>query len=341
MRFHLTTDPGLESLAAEEAAELAPGAAIAPRPDGRRGRVRVDLPDRTGAGPLLAMRTIHHVIELRAEAEVDSLDDVRRVASAVEIPEVAGATTFRVTTERHGAHPFHGFEVQQAAGGALVRRYGTRVDLERPALVVRCDLDGGHLALGIERTPVSLARRLLRPHALRSALKPTIAAGMLRLAGAQRGAGRLVDPLCGSGTIPIEARAVNPRLDVTGSDWDEPTVAVARETARANGLEIDFRVADARDLGAIEPGAYDWIVTDPPYGLRQARRTSLTRLYARLLGSFEAALAPGGRVALVAVKHRVVRAALERTGLAIADERVLVTGGVEPHVFVLERRGTI
>ena len=112
---------------------------------------------------------------------------------------------------------------------------------------------------------------------------------------------------------------------------------LARETARDNGVELELRVADARDLGSTFPGAFDWIVTDPPYGLRQARRTSLTRLYVRLLDSFAAAVAPGGRIALVAVKHRVVRAALERTALSIVDERTLETGGIEPRIFVFER----
>jgi putative N6-adenine-specific DNA methylase/tRNA (guanine6-N2)-methyltransferase len=211
------------------------------------------------------------------------------------------------------------------------------VDLEGFEVNVRADLYGTRLVAGIQRTRDSLGNRVRRGKALRSSLRPTVAAAMLRLAGAHRGPGRLADPLCGAAVIPVEAARVNPELEIEASDWDAPTVEVARATLRNHGLEIPVRVLDARALGASCGTPFDYIVTDPPYGMRQAKRARLTAFYRELLESFTGALAPAGRIVVIVVKHRVFEAALERTGLRVAHRRPVVCGSIRPRIFVLER----
>ena len=82
---------------------------------------------------------------------------------------------------------------------------------------------------------------------------------------------------------------------------------------------------------------FDYVVTDPPYGMRQARRVDLARLYTEWLQSFERVLAPAGRIALIVVKHRTLRRALQSTSLQVAHERRIGRGGFEPWMFVFER----
>jgi len=318
MRFLLTTDRGIEDVAADEIAEARPDATVQVDPYGSGGLVRVDLacPD-----DLLRLATVHHVLELRHEGRATNLDEIRTAASVAALPELEAAASFRVTTERVGEHAFTTIDVQRAAGGVLHGRYGTPVDLERPGVEVHVDVHGRHVAIGLRLTARPLDARIRRSRPLRSALKPTVAAAMLRLVGAHRGAGRLIDPMCGAGTIPIEARRANPRLDVSAADWDAETVQVAREAASEHGVELEVLLADARSLGETRPAAFDYIVTDPPYGVRQARRTSMSRLYGALLASFERALAPTGKLALLVVKRRTFLGALERTSLRVIDSR--------------------
>jgi len=130
---------------------------------------------------------------------------------------------------------------------------------------------------------------------------------------------------------------MNPRLEVLAADWDSATVEVAREAAAEHGVELEVLLADARALGESHPGRFDYIVTDPPYGVRQARRTSMTRLYASLLPSFERALAPKGTLALLVLKEGAFLAALGRTGLRVAERRRVDLGGLQPLIFVLRR----
>ena len=150
----------------------------------------------------------------------------------------------------------------------------------------------------------------------------------------------MIDPMCGTGTIPIEARGINPRLEVRASDWDDETVEVARDTIGNHELDIPVERFDARGLGEAHPGCFDYIVTDPPYGVRQARRTSMVHLYDSILPSFERALKPSGSIGLVVLKYRAFLSALERTRLEITHERLVDLGGLHPRIFVLKLMGS-
>jgi putative N6-adenine-specific DNA methylase/tRNA (guanine6-N2)-methyltransferase len=328
--YLLITDPGLEQIAAEEVAERLPGAAAEIKPYALPGHVRVEA---SAIEPLLELRTIHHVIELRGESEIERPDDVAGALADVEFPELENAASFRVTSKLRGDHPLGKQELQRAAGAALFGRHRTPVDLENFELNIRVDLYGNRLVAGIQRTTDSLGNRIKRARPLRSALKPTIAAAMLRLAGAHKSKGRLIDPMCGSGTIPIEAARINPRLDIQANDWDEQTVEVARETVAGHGLDIDFHVADARALGEMHPRSFDFIVTNPPYGVRQAKRTSIARLYRSLLPSFAAAIKRSGRIVLIVVKYRAFLAALESADLHIENELIVDLGGIDARIY--------
>ena len=332
MRYLLTTDPGIESIVIDELRERGLGEEVCPRPYDAQGQIRVVTDAVEG---LRQLKTIHEIIEIRHEARAVGLDEIEAGLADVEFPELDAADSFRVTTERTGNHEFRSTDVQRVAGAAVFRRYGTRVDLERFDVNLRVDLYGDHLVAGIERTRGSLGNRIRRSKALRSSLKPTVAVAMLRLVGAHRGAGLLVDPMCGTGTIPIEARGINPALEVRASDWDDETVEVARDTIANHALEIPVERLDARNLGEAHPGSFDYIVSDPPYGVRQARRTSMVHLYESILPSFERALKPAGSIALVVVKYRSFLKALESTGLEITHERQIDLGGLRPRILVL------
>jgi putative N6-adenine-specific DNA methylase/tRNA (guanine6-N2)-methyltransferase len=334
-RHLLIVDPGLEDVAAEEVRDAIPGAVASEKPYGLPGHVAVDA---AGGADLRTLATVHHLIAVAHEGTARSLDDVRAAVAATDFPTLEHARSFRVTSALEGEQPFDRRELAGAAGAALVNRYGTAVDLEGFEVNVRADLFGERLVLGVQLTRESLGNRIRRAKSLRSALKPTIAAALVRMAGAHRGTGRLIDPLCGTGTIPIEAARANPALEILASDWDAPTVDVAQETFGNHGLAVPVAQCDARDLAAVHDAPFDYIVTDPPYGVRQAKRIRLGRLYGPLLQSFERVLADGGRVVVVVVKRHAFLEAVGTTGLEVVAERVVDAGGLPLAVYSLERR---
>jgi 23S rRNA G2445 N2-methylase RlmL len=334
MRFLLSTDPGIEDVARDEVLEGGSGAEARAASFGFPGQLCVEI---AAVDDLLDLTTVHHVTEIRGEADAETLADIERVVAGIELPELTDADSFRVTSTHSGEHEFTRMDIQRVAGAAIQRRYGTRVDLEGFEVNVRVDLYGRHLVAGVQRTRTSLGNRIKRARALRTSLKPTIAAAMVRIAGAHRGVGRLIDPLCGTGTIAIEAKQINPGLVVRASDWDNETVETARATVANHGLDIEVRLCDARSLCNSYREPFDFIVTDPPYGVRLGKRSNISVLYTALLQSFEAALAVSGRIVLVVLKLHAFRTALGRTGLSIVHQRLIESGGLHPRIFVLER----
>ena len=66
----------------------------------------------------------------------------------------------------------------------------------------------------------------------------------------------------GSGCIAIALKKAHPEWQVTGMDISEEAIKVARENARRNKVEVDFRVADIFSDGI---GDFDIVVSNPPY----------------------------------------------------------------------------
>jgi 23S rRNA G2445 N2-methylase RlmL len=188
------------------------------------------------------------------------------------------------------------------------RRRGARlhVDPDRAAVrwVARLD-DRGDVVVSIDLGGGSLSQRGWRREAGDAPLREHLAAVLLMLARFDPRRDVLVDPMCGSGTIPIEAvhaARATPRkvtalaalgLDrpaeplfadakpiVIGCDHDLTVLAAARDNAKAAGVTADVtwqradiatltpeRIAEiVRERGG-EPGP-GLLLSNPPYGER-------------------------------------------------------------------------
>lgn len=168
----------------------------------------------------------------------------------------------------------------------------------------------------------SLHRRGWRARIGEAPLKETLAAAILRMSGWDR-TSPLSDPMCGSGTLPIEAdlwaRKVAPGLlrDRFGFErWPSHTRQEAtrmrelREAARARvlpegpfveGSDVDPAVLAhakangkaagsravfrVRPLAAFKPSPGTWVVTNPPYGERLELEVPTWQELGRVFGS--------------------------------------------------------
>jgi putative N6-adenine-specific DNA methylase len=164
-----------------------------------------------------------------------------------------------------------------------------------------------------------LHRRGYRLAGGKAPLRETLAAAMLAATGWGASV-PLVDPMCGSGTIPIEAallaRRIPPGLErefaferwpeydamiweellaasrarilpraegvIVGSDRDAGAVAAASANAARAGVASDIEWRQTA-ISAVEPPATPgWIISNPPYGVRVGERQRLRNLYAQL-----------------------------------------------------------
>ncbi|NOZ82629.1 MAG: methyltransferase domain-containing protein, partial [Euryarchaeota archaeon] len=222
-------------------------------------------------------------------------------------------------------------------GQAVIDRYrrerGTRlrVDLSEPEVVVRVELRGRELMVGIDTTGRSLHRRGYRAYLHPAPLKPTAAHALLRIAG-WRHEEALIDPFCGSGTVCIEAvrwawRMPNllrrrslrlwrlgflpleelerladeaeagmrrVELEVRGCDISPKHLQGAKQNASLAGVEggLEFFQCDATELSYSQ----DVVVANLPYGLRMGSPRKVAKVYER----FERALSSGSwRIAVL------------------------------------------
>ncbi|SDP75162.1 bifunctional 23S rRNA (guanine(2069)-N(7))-methyltransferase RlmK/23S rRNA (guanine(2445)-N(2))-methyltransferase RlmL [Desulforhopalus singaporensis] len=79
------------------------------------------------------------------------------------------------------------------------------VQVEQPGLHFHLHLDGSEAILYVDFSGESLHRRGYRAQGTLAPLKETLAAAIVALSGWDRRSGVLVDPMCGSGTLLIEA----------------------------------------------------------------------------------------------------------------------------------------
>jgi len=165
-------------------------------------------------------------------------------------------------------------------------------------------------------------------------LRETLAAGLLMAAGWD-GASPLLDPFCGSGTIPIEAALLSRKIApgrlrrFAFMDWPgfDPTQwqalltladqavldgapvlqasdrdAGAIESARANAARagvLDAIEFTQQAVSAIQPPRQPgWVVTNPPYGVRVRSAHDLRNLYDQL-GNILRLQCPGWHVAIL------------------------------------------
>ena len=71
----------------------------------------------------------------------------------------------------------------------------------------------------------------------------------------------VLDVGTGSGCIAIALKKAHPEWQVTGIDISTEAIEIAKENAKRNGVEVDFKVADIFDFN----GDFDIVVSNPPY----------------------------------------------------------------------------
>lgn len=342
MKIVLSCPPGIEDIVELELRELFGPIPVTQRPNGVQGRVLADVPD-DALPKVLAMKSIHHVTKHLASFEVgpskDSLEVIYREIKGVDFsPHLPREASFRVTTERIGVHEFTSIDVQRAAGQAIVDKYGNKVDLKHFDVEVRVDVVGNWCLVGISVTKESLHKRKYRVFEHPAALRPTIAYAMVRLAEPRPG-DLFLDPMCGGGTILIEAaHFMGDKLRLYGFDINGRFVKGARANAEAAGVAhlITFAKGDCRKLSELVSGV-NRLVTNPPYGVRMEPRGGVRRLYRAFASEAYRAMEQSGRLVVITLKSGTMRKALLDAGFTITHARSVLHGDIRARILVAEK----
>lgn len=134
-------------------------------------------------------------------------------------------------------------------------------DLRHPRHRFLLVIDEGACYFGrlAEANATDWTPRIHKPFMFTASLDPKLARAAVNIVASEGQA--IVDPCCGSGTIPIEAESIGIRA--AGFDLDSGMPRRARRNARSMGVRPLLGVADACVLA----GRFDAVVTNLPYGM--------------------------------------------------------------------------
>ena len=192
-----------------------------------------------------------------------------------------------------------------------------------PRYTVEVALHNNIATLTIDTSGLGLHKRGYRTHAVGAPIKETLAAALIALSKWYPDT-PLIDPFCGSGTIPIEAALLglnmapgsrrafvseqwpvipeelwrqarqeaqemvrlDRKLEIVGADVDPKAVQAATHNARAAGVGGHTRF-EVRPLAACGSTAqYGKIICNPPYGERLGEREQVEKLYQEMGSTF-------------------------------------------------------
>lgn len=295
MSWYATIQPGLEPALVDELGELGFVPKECP------GGVRFEADANTGAALTWTLRTPSSLLCELIEAPCRSSDELVGLIRKVRWKDWILPTAevgIEVTTKGSRLH-FKESIVRTVRGVLGECMKGPRIpDLEKRArqkqsLHVRFVDD--RVTLSLDAGGELLHFRGWRQSPTAAPLRENLAAALLRLAN-WTGTEPLVDPFCGSGTIPIEAallamgrssfgrrhfaceewpcvkaRPANPkkaRLQamIVGADRDPRAIVASAENAARAGVNVRWQEVDLADIQA--PVATGLVLTNPPYGHR-------------------------------------------------------------------------
>jgi len=229
--------------------------------------------------------------------------------------------SIRVTC--HKSKLYHSDHIARTVSTALEQRLGKPSpklkddeDSDQPPQLVVVRLSEDKCTVSVDSTGTLLHKRGYRQAVAKAPLRETLAAALLMASGWDK-VSPLLDPFCGSGTIPIEAAlialGIPPGIDrrfafmdwpgfddslwqdttvswqkaagkpplILASDRDAGAIKMAQANAERAGVadSIEFKCQAVSSI--TPPSQPGWIVTNPPYGPRLSEGKDLRNLYAQ------------------------------------------------------------
>ena len=260
--------------------------------------------------------------------------------------------------------------IKKAAADNLAQAYGVNTLPETGGLYqLEFMILKDNCTLMLDTTGQGLHKRGYRANAMEAPLRETLAAAMVILSG-YRGRDMLLDPFCGSGTIPIEAAMIaknrapgllrhfsaeqfpyipkklwlaakeelrakefERRYPIIGADIDPAAVRLAQDNARKAGVD-DTITFSQKDVSKHSFDVdYGKLVTNPPYGERMLEQEEAA-VVTKKLGDMYRSL-PKTWSGYVISSHEGFEAAF---GRGADKKRKLYNGRLKCELFMFDKK---
>jgi putative N6-adenine-specific DNA methylase len=362
--------PGVEAVLAREAAALPGARDVKAVPGGVELRGPLELVYRAN----LCLRTATRVLVRVGEVEAREFAQLRhRVAGLGWEHFVDGTRPVHVSAAQSGSRLYHTGALAENLEAALGDRLKTKIvdaadEAEAHAQKILLRGVRDRWTLSVDSSGELLHKRGWREETAHAPLRETLAAALLLLAEWDPGT-PLVDPMCGAGTLPLEAATLALRsapglmrrfafqswpgyapatwekltaearaqqlpaapARIVGSDRSPAAIAAASRNAARAGLtrEVTLLQAELEELSP--PPGHGLVIMNPPYGRRVGDPRQLRKLYANIGRVLRARFA-GWRAAILVADARLI----EAVGGKMKKEHALVNGGLRVRLMELQ-----
>jgi putative N6-adenine-specific DNA methylase len=307
-QFHAKTLKGLENILADELREIG-ASEVTPVNRGVNFSGSVSILYKANLYLRTALRILLPVLKFKASNEEQVYRNIMRMdwsqymsyKSSFSIDVVSFSNTFR------NSHYLE-LKVKDAIVDQFRNKTSLRpsVDKKNAEIRINIHVQETFFTVSLDSSGESLHKRGYKKENHTASLSEVLAAGMILLTG-WKGEGPLVNPMCGSGTIAIEAAMIamgiypgitgrsyafqnwpdydsllferilenmpdikKQKLEVIASDIDPEAIRISKTNARQLGLEkeIKFQVGDFLKSPQLDKEAM--LLMNPPYGERLA-----------------------------------------------------------------------
>lgn len=318
---------GLEAVLKQEITEL--GYDVSNVEDGRVTFIGDDeAVARSNIGLRTAERILIKVGSFRAETFDELFENTKNIPWEEYIPSdgkfwVAKAASIK-------SRLFSPSDIQSIMKKAMVERLKQVYHVswfreEEKSFPIRVFLMKDNVTVGLDTTGESLHKRGYRKYKAKAPIAENLAAALIMLTP-WRDDRILVDPFCGSGTIPIEAALMAANIapgmkrgftalawehligrkiwddcyeeareqadmsvsvNIQGFDNDPEMIKIAMQNARLAGVDKMIHFAERDVKNLTHDGKYGFIITNPPYGERLEEKAKIPPLYRKLGEGFK------------------------------------------------------
>ncbi len=254
-----------------------------------------------------AIRILKPIKHFKARSAEDVYDEVQKIKwdDILDVKKTFSVDSV-VYSEEFRNSRFVTYKVKDAIVDWFRDKQGTRpnISVSNPDIRLNIHIAEDNATLSLDSSGESLHRRGYRQEQVEAPLNEVLAAGMILMTG-WKGECDLIDPMCGSGTIAIEAaliaRNISPGVfrkefafekwndfdqelfdmiynddsqerefehHIYGYDIDMKAVNTACLNVRAAGMTKDITIAQQDFKDFTQPAEKSIIVMNPPYGER-------------------------------------------------------------------------
>jgi len=314
-----------------------------------------------------SVRTALSVLMPIADFRIRSKEDLYKGGSKIEWDRFMDIDdTFSIVPVINSPHFGHtgyaGLIIKDAIADYFRNKTGRRpsVDTTNPRVLINLHISNDNVTISLDSSSVPLYKRGYRQEQTVAPLNEVLAAGILLLSG-WNVSSTLTDPMCGSGTIPIEAGLIASKIPpgkfrqffgfqkwkdfdedlfekikiecnsqiglspvkIFGSDISEETLKFAKANVARAGLSdvITLEKSDFKDLKSIDEHGY--LFLNPPYGQR-IKPEEIDMLYG-MIGTTLKHNFPGTTAWLITSNKE----SLKHIGLKPKEKHTLFNGALE------------